>query len=103
MRGLVYRASAYRDLTDILIYVTRESGSRAIGQGFAAALEAQCDHLAPLPGTVGRARLELGPDIRSFAFKGYAIFFRSVADAPELIDVFEGHRDVVGYFQNDTD
>lgn len=31
---------------------------------------------AGLPGTLSYARPDLRPDIRSFAFKGYAIFFR---------------------------
>jgi toxin ParE1/3/4 len=73
---LVYLASARRDLASILDYITRESGSLAVGRRFVGRLRQQCLKLASLPGRLGRARPELRPDIRSFAFRGYVIFFR---------------------------
>jgi plasmid stabilization system protein ParE len=42
------------------------------------------------------------PDIRSFAFKGYVIFFRYEGDGFEIVNVLEGHRDVIAYFRDDT-
>lgn len=102
MRRLVYLASARRDFARVLEYITKESGSLAIGRGFVDLLRMQCRKLASLPGTLGRARPELRPDIRSFPFKGYVIFFRYAADTFEVVNVLEGHRDVVAYFQNDT-
>ena len=70
--------------------------------GVPTAIWMQWRKLASLPGTLGRARPELRPDIRSFPFKGYVIFFRYAADTFERVNVLEGHRDVVAYFQNDT-
>lgn len=102
MRQLVYLASARRDFADILEYITRESGSLAVGLGFVDVLRRQSGKLASLPGTLGRPRPELREDIRSFAFKGYVIFFRYEDDSFEIVNVLEGHRDVVAYFGDDT-
>jgi toxin ParE1/3/4 len=62
----------------------------------------QCRKLASLPGTLGRPRPELRPDIRSFPFKGYMIFFRYKDDMFEVVNVLEGHRDVIAYFRTNT-
>lgn len=102
MRQLVYLAAARRDFADILEYITRESGSLAIGRGFVDLLRMQCRKLASLPATLGRPRPELRPDIRSFPFKGYVIFFRHNGDRFEVVNVLEGHRDMVAHFHNDT-
>jgi len=102
VRQLVYLAAARRDFADILEYITRQSGSLTIGRGFVDLLRMQCRKLASLPGTLGRPRPELGPDIRSFPFKGCVIFFRYNGDRFEVVSVLEGHRDIAAYFQNDT-
>ena len=94
MRRLIYLAAAERDLVSILEYITRESGSLAIGRGFTDQLQAHCAKLASLPGTLGRARPELRADIRSSVYKGYVVFFRYREDALEVVDILEGHRDV---------
>jgi toxin ParE1/3/4 len=102
MRRLVYLASACQDFLEILEYIARESGNVAIGRGFTEILRAQCQKLARLPGTLGRARPELRPDIRSFAFRGYVIFFRYQPDVFEVVNILEGHRDIIAYFRDDT-
>jgi toxin ParE1/3/4 len=51
---------------------------------------------------LGRARPELRPDIRSFPYKGYMIFFRYVGDAFEVVNILEGHRDLGTYFDTDS-
>lgn len=60
----------------------------------------QCAKLAALPGVLGRARPELRPDIRSFAFRGYVIFFRYRGDRLEVVSVLEGHRDIDAHFSD---
>jgi len=100
VRKLVYLAAAQRDFADILDFITRESGSLAVGRAFTEALRGQCRKLASLPGTLGRPRPELGADIRSFVFKGYAIFFRYHGEVFEVVNILEGHRDIVGYFND---
>jgi hypothetical protein len=54
------------------------------------ALRQQCRRLASLPGTLGHPRPELRPDIRSFAFKNYVIFFRYEGDTLEVVNILEG-------------
>ena len=94
MRRLRYLPAAQRDLLDILTFVARQSGSLALAQDFVARLRRQCRHLAHLPGTLGRARPELRPDIRSFPFGNYVIFFRYLDDAFEVVNILEGHKDI---------
>ena len=101
MRRLVYLAAAQRDLVSILEYITRESGSVAIGAAFSDRLQAQCARLAALPGTLGRARPELRPDIRSSAFGNYVIFFRYRDDTLEVVNILEGHRDIDAFFSKE--
>ena len=98
MRRLVYLAAAERDLVSILEYITRESGSLAVGRGFTDQLQAHCAKLASLPGTLGRARPELRPDIRSTVHKGYVVFFRYREDVLEVVNILEGHRDIETFF-----
>lgn len=102
MPRLVYLASARRDFTTILDYVTRESGSLATGSRFVGRLRQQCAKLAALPGQLGRARPELLPGIRSFPFKGYVIFFRYVDDTLQVVNVIEGHRDIPTFVDEDA-
>lgn len=52
---------------------------------------------------MGRSRPELRPDIRSTPFRGYLIFFRYLPsetdrDIFEVVNVIEGHRDLIAYF-----
>lgn len=98
MRRLVYLASVRRDLLDILAYVAEESGSLAVAHGFIAQLRRRCRDLASKPGTLGRARPDLHPELRSIVHKGYVIFFRYVEDRLEVVNILEGHRDVDSWF-----
>jgi plasmid stabilization system protein ParE len=101
VRRLILLDSALADFASILVYITRKSGSRVIGRCFVDRLNDQCKKLASLPGTLGRPRPELRPGIRSFAFKGYVIIFRYEGDTFEVVNVLEGHRDVIAYFRDD--
>ncbi len=98
MRRLIYLASARQDLIDILNYITRESGSVAVGRAFVAQLREKCITLATLPGTLGQARPELGANLRSMPYQNYVIFFRYAGDVIEVINVLHARRDVDGYF-----
>lgn len=103
MRQLILLDSALADFTSILDYITRQSGNLAIGRAFVDRLRIQREKLASLPGTLGRSRPELRPDIRSFAFKGYVIFFRYQGDRFEVVNVLEGHRDIIAYFRDGSE
>lgn len=86
----------------ILVFIARESGSHSVARGFVDLLRQQCRKLASLPGTLGRTRPELHPDVRSFAFKGYVIFFRYEGATFEVVNVLEGHRDILAAVRDDS-
>jgi len=94
--------AALEDLLAIQAHITRESASAATGRGFAEVLYRQCARLAALPGTLGRPREELRPGMRSFAFKSYVIFFRYGAETLEVVNILEGHRDILAYYRDDA-
>ncbi len=101
MRRLVYLSSARQDFRDILRYLTQESGDRAVARLFVNRLQQQCAKLASLPGALGRARPELRPEMRSFPYRGYIIFFRYEAETLEVVNVLEGHRDFPSLFTDE--
>ncbi len=98
MRRLVYFAAAKRDLVAILAHIARASGSVAVGQSFVGELRSRCRDLAAKPGVLGRARPELGLDIRSIAHNSYVIFFRYRGELFEVVNILEGHRDIEVFF-----
>lgn len=102
MRRLVYLQAARRDLIGILEHVAREAQDVEVGLRFTAILRQQCARLAALPGTLGTARPELWPDLRSFPCRGYIIFFRYRDDAFEVVNILHGHRDISGHFRRDA-
>jgi toxin ParE1/3/4 len=93
-----FAASAENDFSDILRYITIESGSREIGFAFIGKLRSRCKRLAALPGMLGTSRSELRPDIRSVVEQGYIIFFRYTGARVEIINVLAGHRDIGAHF-----
>jgi plasmid stabilization system protein ParE len=100
LRELIYLKAAQSDLTQLLTYLAREAGSVPTAQAFVTAIREQCRKLATLPGSLGRPRPELRPDMRSFAFRGYIIFFRYQDDTVEIVNILERHRDVESYFNS---
>src|SRR5262245_47447962 len=101
MRKLRYTSEALDNLADITAYIAISSGNRTLGEDFVAQIRGKCARLASLPGTLGRDRSELRPELRSFAFKGYVIFFRYQGENFEVATVLEGHRDIESYFLGD--
>jgi toxin ParE1/3/4 len=98
VRSLRFSGAALDDIAAITAYIADASGNMDLAQGFAGTLLDRCERLAALPGTLGRARPELRPDLRSIPFKSYVIFFRYLDDAFEVVNILEGHRDIDGYF-----
>jgi toxin ParE1/3/4 len=103
MRRLQFNDAARDDLLDIARYIRLNSGSSAVSRSFATALRMQCEKIAALPGTIGRARTELRPGLRSFSFKGYVILFRYLDDAVEIVNILERHRDIAAELSKDDD
>ncbi len=98
MRRATFLSSVRGDLLDILTYIAETSGSVANAEAFTRKLRAQCHKLASYRTVMGRARPELRPDIRSFPYKGYVIFFRYVGERFEVVNIVEGHRDIEALF-----
>ena len=100
MKQLRLTDRAQEDITAILRFVAERSGDVAVGVGVADAVTSQCEKLAMLSGTMGRPRPELGPDLRSFPFRGYVIFFRYAGDEMVVLNVLNGRRDIEAYFED---
>lgn len=99
MRRVRLLASARDDLAAIGDYIQFVSGSRRVAARFVRELNDHCRHLGRLPGTIGRARPDLLPDIRTAPYGNYLIFFRYVGDVVEIVNVVEGHRDMGALFR----
>jgi toxin ParE1/3/4 len=105
---LVYRKRARRDLADIAAFIERESRDRAVANAFVNKLFRFCEHLAKLPGLLGRPRPEYGRDYRSVTFGSYVIFLRYAGKGPEgshlyIMHVLHGSRDMDAYFSEQPD
>ena len=108
MARLVYQAAALRDLAEIAAYIERESGSRATANAFIEKITDYCEHIASLPGLMGRPRPELRPDYRSITLGSYVIFLRYADEEGPLShlyvgNVVHGSRDLDAYFGGSPD
>jgi toxin ParE1/3/4 len=97
---LRYLDSARADIRAITWYITRESGSSEVAARFVERLRERCRVLARLPGTLGRPRPELHPDLRSLAVGNYVIFFRYGNTTVDIVNILEGHRDIDAFFRD---
>ena len=98
VRRLRFLSAADADLLNILDYITEANSDATIARRFVGEICAQCAKLASLPGTLGVARPELRPGLRSFPFRSYIIFFRYLDDVLEVVNILEGHRDIEAFF-----
>jgi plasmid stabilization system protein ParE len=98
---LRFSDSAEDDLVAILDYISERSADAAVARRFVSTLRAQCEKLASLKSTMGVARPDLRPGIRSAPFGNYIIFFRYVDDVFEVLNIIEGHRDIGTLFKRD--
>ena len=99
MRKVVFLPTARADLEVIRRYIARRSGYINIAKKFVAKFRDACRKYAAIPGTIGRARPNLRPDIRSIPYENYVIFFRYIDDKFQVINILEGHRDMDGFFR----
>ena len=98
MPQLRYLAGAEHDFLNIFEFVFRQSGNPDLARDFVNRLERKCQELAESDFQLGRARPELRPDIRSYAYGNYIIFFRYIDDVLEVVYLMEGHRNFENYF-----
>ncbi len=50
---------------------------------------------------LGRARIDIGPTVRSFAVGSYLVLYRPSADGVDIARVIHGSRDVLRVFRDD--
>lgn len=100
-RQLRFLASAEGDFVSMAWHVATQSNSAETGLEFADLLRRRCEYLATLSGTLGTARDELAPGLRSFPYRNYVVFFRYRDDIFEVVNVLHGKRDFVSHFGED--
>lgn len=94
---LTDRAEA--DLEDIWVQIARDSPANATR--FISRILDRGERLADMPGT-GRARADLGPELRSVALGNYVIVYRAIQDGIEIVRVVHGRRDIGALFSKSS-
>ncbi len=79
------------DVTSIWQFIAEDNLKAA--DGLIDRIEAAFDMLAQTP-MAGRAREDLGSNLRSFPVRGYVIFYVPVSDGIEVVRVMSGRRDI---------
>jgi toxin ParE1/3/4 len=97
MARLVLSPEARRDLRDIRDYIARDDPQAA--RWVVRRLRDMARTLSGVP-AMGRARPELGTNIRSFVADRYVLFYRPLSRAAgiQLVRVLHGARDVDAHF-----
>lgn len=91
MAGAIRSRAAERDLLSIWRFIALDN-TRAVDR-FLLALVAQCERLGDAPGS-GRARPELAAEVRSFPYRTYVIFYRTLPDGILILRVLHSSRDI---------
>ena len=81
---------AYQDLLGIWDWIAEDSTAAA--DAFLDRVDGICQMLADNP-TAGRARSDLGADIRSFPGGEFVIYYRPFQDGIEVVRFLHGKRD----------
>jgi toxin ParE1/3/4 len=98
MNKAVIRPQAGLDLDHIFDYIAADNLERAIK--FIGELNKKIEELAEDPG-IGRSRSELLPNLRSFRFKNYLIFYIPLLDGIDIVHIWHGARDIQTLFDNE--
>ena len=95
MNRLIVAPAARNDLTDIYVYVARDSVSAAAN--LHSRLLDKFTLLASHP-LLGQSEAELSPNLRSFSLGNYVIYFYPLSDGVEIARVLHGARDATEQF-----
>jgi toxin ParE1/3/4 len=90
------RPRARADLIEIWDYIAEDSVANA--DAFVDNIHETMQMLANQPRS-GRRRAELAPDILSFPFGRYIIFYRSSRKGLEIVRILHGSRDIEAIFE----
>ena len=97
MARVTRRPQAKADILDIWEYIAEDSIVEA--DRWVDRLDETFALWATQP-MMGRARAELAPGIRSFAFGRYAVFFEAVTGGIDVVRVLHGSRDIDSIFES---
>jgi toxin ParE1/3/4 len=75
MPRLILSTPALRDLAEIEDRIEEASGSSETAKKFVGQIVGKCNRLAVFETRIGRIRPELLPDLRSFPYRNYVIYF----------------------------
>ena len=95
MPQVTRRPLAETDILEIWDYIADDS--LAAADRWVDHLDEQFRVLATQP-SMGRARDELAPDVRSFPFGRYVIFYMLLDDGIDVVRVLHGARDIDAVF-----
>jgi toxin ParE1/3/4 len=98
VREYVFAPSARDDLLDIITYL-RDAGGPEVAMNVAARIRDMCRLLAETPGTLGAAREEILPGLRSFPIPPHVLFIRYSEDSVEIVRILHGRRDIDRAFE----
>ena len=97
MTRVTRRPLAADDIAEVWDYIAEDNLDAA--DRWIDRLDEQFGLLATQP-LMGRARPELGPELRSYPFGRYMIFYAPLADGIDVIRVLHGARDIDAVFDD---
>ncbi|MEQ9552797.1 MAG: type II toxin-antitoxin system RelE/ParE family toxin [Coleofasciculus sp. G3-WIS-01] len=101
MSEIFKRPLAQTDLDDLWDYL-EEHSSQEQAADFLRKLYAKLETLAQNP-YMGRTRDELLPELRSFPFRDYLIFYFPLTNGIEVVRVLYGRRDIERIFAEEEE
>jgi|WetSurMetagenome_2_1015567.scaffolds.fasta_scaffold308757_1 toxin ParE1/3/4 len=84
---------AERELDEIWLYIARASGSLEAADRVIDSISECCALLGINP-RIGRQRVDLRPDLRSFVVGEYVVIYRIQEDDALILHVMHGSRDI---------
>ena len=95
----IWSPEARADLAEIWTYYAQVAG-RQTAENIVRKIAGTCEVISDHP-FAGRTRDELRLGIRSLAVRPHVVFYRVVADVPEIVRVLDGRRDVDAIFADE--
>lgn len=97
--SVTYRPEALADIRGIYAWVAERSGDLETAKRFADRLAKACEKIGDRP-SAGRARDDLAPGLRTFAFERRAVIaYFAVEDAVQIVKILYRGRDVDAFFR----
>lgn len=88
MSGANWMPLAKLELEEILFYIAVEGGRPALADSIGRQIRDKADQLAQGP-LLGEARPDLGPNLRLFSFKRWALVYRPTETSIEVIGLVD--------------